>query len=123
MEARSLFDYREVVGPGIIEELTILASHLTARSIKMVSSTKVGGGVAEMLHRIVPLLNELGIQTTWDVINGDEAFFNITKRFHNALQGYKDTFKKSVFTTYLTYNEKNYHELDFDEDLIVIHDP
>jgi trehalose synthase len=123
MEARSLFDYREVVGPGIIEELTILASHLTDRSMKMVSSTKVGGGVAEMLHRIVPLLNELGIQTTWDVINGDEAFFNITKRFHNALQGYKDTFRKSVFNTYLTYNEKNNHELDLDEDLIVIHDP
>jgi trehalose synthase len=123
MKAPTLFDYEEVVGPGIIEELTLLASHLTARSIKMVNSTKVGGGVAEMLHRIVPLLNELGIQTTWDVIKGDEAFFNITKRFHNALQGHEDNFKKAVFNTYLTYNEKNNDELGFDEDLIVIHDP
>jgi trehalose synthase len=122
-EEPSLFDYREVVGPGIIEELTILASHLSSRSIKMVSSTKVGGGVAEMLHRIVPLLNELGIQTTWDVIKGDDTFFNITKRFHNALQGYKDHFNKAAFNTYLAYNEKNNDELDFDEDLIVIHDP
>ncbi|MFW6147752.1 MAG: glycosyltransferase [Thermodesulfobacteriota bacterium] len=119
----TLFDYIDVVGPGIIDELTILASHLTGRSLKMVSSTKVGGGVAEMLHRIVPLLNELGIETTWDVIKGDDTFFNITKRFHNALQGHKDRFTKKLFDTYLSYNEKNSDELDFDEDLIVIHDP
>jgi trehalose synthase len=123
MKEATLFDYRDVVGPGVIEELTILASHLTGRSIKMVSSTKVGGGVAEMLHRIVPLLNELGIETTWHVIKGDEAFFSITKRFHNALQGYKDRFNKALFDAYLGYNEINNDELDFDEDLIIIHDP
>lgn len=123
MNEPTLFDYRDVVGPGIIEELTILASYLAGRSIKMVSSTKVGGGVAEMLHRIVPLLNELGIETTWDVIQGDETFFTITKRFHNALQGYRDRFSKALFDTYLHYNEKNNAELDFKEDIIVIHDP
>lgn len=123
MKAPTLFDYKEVVGPDIIEELTILASHLADRSIKMVNSTAVGGGVAEMLHCIVPLLNELGIQVTWDVIQGDQTFFDITKRFHNALQGQEDYFKEDVFNTYLAYNEKNNDEIDFDEDLIVIHDP
>lgn len=121
--AASLFDYRGVVGPDIIEELTILASHVGNRSIKMVNSTAVGGGVAEMLHRIVPLLNELGIQTTWDVIQGDEDFFEITKRFHNAMQGKDEYFEEEVFKTYLAYNEKNNSSMDFDEDLIVIHDP
>jgi trehalose synthase len=118
-----LFDYKEVVGPDIVEELTILASHVGNRSIKMVNSTAVGGGVAEMLRRIVPLLNELGIQTQWKVIKGDEQFFEITKAFHNALQGKEEYFKEDVFETYLACNEKNYDEMDFDEDLIVIHDP
>ncbi|MBW2018838.1 MAG: glycosyltransferase [Deltaproteobacteria bacterium] len=123
MTAPTLFDYKEVVGPDIIEELTILASHVGNRSIKMVNSTAVGGGVAEMLHRIVPLLNDMGIQTKWDVIKGDDEFFEITKTFHNALQGKEEYFHEDVFKTYLAYNEKNNDEMDFDEDLIVIHDP
>lgn len=118
----TLFDYREAVGPDIIEELTILASHVGNRSIKMVNSTAVGGGVAEMLRRVVPLLNEMGIQTAWDVIEGDEEFFEITKRFHNALQGQEDDFQKEVFEAYLANNEKN-NKTDFGEDLVVVHDP
>ena len=123
MAAPTLFDYRKVVGRDIIEELTILASHVGDRSIKMVNSTAVGGGVAEMLRRVVPLLNEMGIQTTWDVIEGNEEFFEITKRFHNALQGQEDDFRKETLETYLACNERNHKKLRFDEDLIVIHDP
>jgi trehalose synthase len=123
MSAPSLFDYREVVGPDIIEELTVLASHVGGRSIKMVNSTAVGGGVAEMLRRVVPLLNELGIQVEWSVIKGDEPFFEITKAFHNALQGQEERFSEKVFHTYLEYNEMNFRAMSFDQDLIVIHDP
>lgn len=123
MTDSTLFDYRQVVGPDIIEELTILASHVEDRSIKMVNSTATGGGVAEMLRRIVPLLNEMGVQVTWDVIKGDEAFFNITKRFHNALQGQEDLFEEETLQAYLDMNRMNYEEMDFEEDLIVIHDP
>jgi trehalose synthase len=123
MTGHTLSDYEEVVGSDVIEELTILASHVGKRSMKMVSSTAVGGGVAEMLHRIVPFLNEMGIQAKWDVIKGDDEFFEITKAFHNALQGKEVHFEEDVFKTYLDYNEMNYNELDFDEDLIVIHDP
>jgi len=89
----------------------------------MVNSTAVGGGVAEMLHRVVPLLNELGIETRWEVIKGGADFFDITKAFHNALQGKEEYFEQEVFKTYLAYNEMNYQEMSFDEDLIVIHDP
>ncbi len=123
MTIPTLFDYEDVVGPDIVEELTILASHVGSRSVKMVNSTAVGGGVAEMLHRVVPLLNELGIRTEWGVIKGDEKFFEITKAFHNALQGREEYFDQDVFNTYLAYNEKNYNEMDFHEDLVVIHDP
>jgi trehalose synthase len=123
MVAPTLLDYKEVVGPAIIEELTILASHVGNRSIKMVNSTAVGGGVAEMLRRIVPLLNELGIQVQWEVIKGDERFFEITKAFHNALQGKEEHFDEDMLGAYLACNEENNREMSFDQDLIVIHDP
>jgi trehalose synthase len=123
MFAPTLLDYKEVVGPAIIEELTILASHVGNRSIKMVNSTAVGGGVAEMLRRIVPLLNELGIQVQWEVIKADEPFFEITKEFHNALQGKEGRFTDDAFKIYLAGNEDNNRKMSFDQDLIVIHDP
>lgn len=123
MSIPKLADYKAVVGRDVVEELYILASHVGDRSIKMVNSTAVGGGVAEMLHRVVPLLNELGVRTRWDVIKGGADFFDITKAFHNALQGKEEQFQKAEFETYLAYNEMNYREIDFDEDLIVIHDP
>ena len=123
MSIPKLSDYKEVVGRDVVGELYTLASHVGNRSVKMVNSTAVGGGVAEMLHRVVPLLNELGIETKWEVIKGGADFFDITKAFHNALQGKEDHFEQDLFDTYLAYNEMNYRQMSFEEDLIVIHDP
>ncbi|MGD8503616.1 MAG: glycosyltransferase [Syntrophobacterales bacterium] len=123
MSIPRLSDYKDVVGTDVVGELYTLASHVGNRSVKMVNSTAVGGGVAEMLHRVVPLLNELGIDTGWEVIKGGADFFDITKAFHNALQGKEEHFEQEVFNTYLAYNEMNFQEMSFDEDLIVIHDP
>ncbi len=123
MTVPTLLDYKEVVGPAVIEELTILASHVGNRSIKMVNSTAEGGGVAEMLRRLVPLLDELGIQVQWDVIEGTEEFFEITKSFHNALQGKDERFSEEDLEAYLACNEENNGKMTFEEDLIVIHDP
>jgi trehalose synthase len=123
MSIPKLSDYRSVVGRQVIEELYVLASHVGNRSIKMVNSTAVGGGVAEMLHRVVPLLNELGVTVRWEVIKGGEDFFDITKAMHNALQGQDVFFPPAAFDTYLAYNEINSQQMVFDEDLIVIHDP
>ena len=123
MSIPRLSDYKDVVGRDVVGELYTLASHVGNRSIKMVNSTAVGGGVAEMLHRVVPLLNELGIETKWEVIKGGADFFDITKAFHNALQGKEGYFGRDIFDTYLAYNEMNYEQMSFEEDLIVIHDP
>ncbi len=119
----TLADYVDVVGPDIIEELTILAAHAGTRSIKMVNSTAVGGGVAEMLHRVVPLLTELGIPVEWDVIEGNDRFFEVTKSFHNALQGNPLRLSDEDFQAYLGCNEANASRMTFDQDLVVIHDP
>ncbi|MFZ2009673.1 MAG: hypothetical protein WAU76_06660, partial [Candidatus Sulfotelmatobacter sp.] len=78
-------DYKGIVGAADIEELRFLARELKGKTVKMVNSTAVGGGVAEMLNQLVPLLNELEVNTHWEVITGGNDFFEVTKAFHNAL--------------------------------------
>ncbi|MEE9515110.1 MAG: glycosyl transferase family 1, partial [Candidatus Brocadiales bacterium] len=85
-------EYADVVGESVIEELFILAERFGGRTVQNVNSTAVGGGVAEILNRMVPLLNELGVSTTWDVIKGGEHFFQVTKKIHNALHACKVEF-------------------------------
>src|ERR1700730_5248159 len=82
-----LEDYAPIVGEPEILELRELARRLAGRRVKMVNSTAVGGGVAEILNRLVPLIKEVGLPTQWDVITGGEKFFHVTKAFHNALHG------------------------------------
>ena len=118
-----LDDYASIVGAAAIRELRTHAKVVRNKSIKMVNSTAVGGGVAEMLDRLVPLLNELEVKTTWDVISGGEDFFEVTKAFHNALQGGEYHLTPDAQETFLRYNEQNRQKMEFGEDLIVIHDP
>src|SRR5215470_6947336 len=82
-----LQDYESVVGADTIHELHIVADRIRHKRLQNINSTPVGGGVAEILTRMVPILRELGVDTAWDVIKGDRAFFNVTKAFHNALHG------------------------------------
>ena len=89
----------------------------------MVNSTAVGGGVAEMLDRLVPLLAELEVTTNWDVITGGADFFAVTKAFHNALQGGEYDLTQAAKEVFLRYNEQNRQRMKFTEDLVVIHDP
>ncbi|PYX18474.1 MAG: hypothetical protein DMG82_28425, partial [Acidobacteria bacterium] len=85
--APHLDDYLAIVGAAELDELRFLARELKGKTMKMVNSTAVGGGVAEMLNRLVPLLGELEVTTHWDVITGGNDFFEVTKAFHNALHG------------------------------------
>src|SRR5437763_5255489 len=82
-----LQDYAAIVGEPEILELRELARRLAGRRVKMINSTAVGGGVAEILNRLIPLMNELGLEAHWEVVKGGEAFFHATKQFHHALQG------------------------------------
>src|SRR5207253_7468824 len=91
-----LENYAEVVGAGEIEELRALAKPLRGRSIEMINSTAVGGGVAEILNRLVPLAEELDLGIRWEVMQGAEEFFDVTKSFHNALHGEQFLDRKST---------------------------
>ena len=80
-------EYAPIVGQGLIDELHLLGKHLKGKSIQNINSTAVGGGVAEILARMVPLMKQLEVEARWDVIKGNEKFFMITKKLHNALHG------------------------------------
>jgi trehalose synthase len=118
-----LDDYISVLGRAEINELRTMAARLGRRSVQMVNSTAVGGGVAEMLNRIVPLMQELELGVRWDVITGGEDFFAITKAFHNALHGGSYDLPDDSFKTFLAYTEQNRTRLQFDSEFTVIHDP
>ncbi len=118
-----LDDYKDMVGQSVIEELRVLSEHLKGASIKNVNSTAVGGGVAEILHRMVPLLRELGLDARWDVIKGGERFFQITKNIHNALHGADASVSADDFEYLLETNRSNFDNIACDCDVMFIHDP
>ena len=121
--ASPLIDYQNIVGPDIIEELHVVAQRVRHRRLQNINSTPVGGGVAEILTRMVPLLNELGVETTWDVIKGDQAFFNVTKAFHNALHGKTEEITDEMLEVYRANTEMNLQAMHFTGDVILVHDP
>ena len=118
-----LDDYRAVLGDPEVAELQALAAPLQGRTVQMVNSTAVGGGVAEILTRLVPILQELGLAIRWDVITGGNDFFEITKAFHNALHGGPYDMPPESFEIFLAYNEQNLARLQMEGELTVIHDP
>ena len=119
----SLDDYAPVVGPSEIGEIRALAQRLSGKSVQMVNSTAVGGGVAEILNRLVPLLSDIGLPCRWDVITGGNDFFEVTKAFHDALHGAPCDLSERAFELFLSYNDQNLSHLSFDADFVVIHDP
>ncbi len=118
-----LEDYAGLLDAGEIEELRALAKPLRGRSIEMINSTAVGGGVAEILNRLVPLAEELDLNIRWDVMTGDDDFFQVTKAFHNALHGGTYNLRPGDFDIFLQCNEKNRARLPLDAEFMVIHDP
>lgn len=118
-----LDDYIPVVGAPEIEEMRALARRLEGRTVKMVNSTAMGGGVAEILNRLIPLMQDVGVATRWEVITGGDDFFEVTKGFHNALHGVPYEARPQAFEIFDAYQEQNLAQMRFDEDFIVIHDP
>ncbi len=119
----SLSDYEPIVGTQTLEELRLLAGQLHGKTIQHINSTAVGGGVAEILHRLIPLLKEIGVESCWDVIKGGERFFWATKKFHNALHGSPEEITKEVFDVYLRGTEEYLKETPLKGDILFIHDP
>lgn len=120
----SLLDqYRGVAPNGTVEFLRHLSRQVEGTSMLHVNSTRYGGGVAEILHRLLPLLDELGVRTRWEVLQGTDLFYGTTKSFHNALQGTRQTITREMYEAYLECNRVNAKRLNLDSDVAMIHDP
>ena len=115
--------YREVAPKGAVDLVYKLAKRLKGRSILHVNSTRLGGGVAEILHRFIPMFKELGIRADWGVIEGSPLFYKTTKSFHNALQGRREIIVSEMYDEYKKVNKKNARDISFDAEIVVIHDP
>jgi trehalose synthase len=118
--------YSEICGPDVIDQLRQLVVPLKGAKVIHVNSTREGGGVAEILAKLVPLKMELGIDVSWEVIEGNAEFFRCTKGFHNALQGNKVEIPQSLLENYENTNRKNAEGLRDkleEADIVFIHDP
>jgi len=115
--------YEHLVGSRTLHALEALARKLRGHRIVMVNTTKTGGGVAEILHRVVVILNELGIETSWEVMEGDDRFFGVTKKMHNALHGQGQPLTDEDRDIYRERTRREAERLALDGDLILIHDP
>jgi trehalose synthase len=116
-------DYVPIVGEAVTDELRLLADRLRGTTVCHVNSTPVGGGVAEILTQMVPLLNQLGVPTEWHVIKGGDRFFAVTKKFHNALHGVSQEITDDDFVVYRSTQEDNLTQLNLDNDIVFVHDP
>ena len=121
--APHLADYEPIIGKSLLDELRFVAHPLIGKRVKMVNSTAMGGGVAEMLSRLVPLLDELEVKTSWELMTGDNDFFEVTKSFHNALHGEELSLTQQARDIFLLNTERNRQRMSFDDDFVVIHDP
>ncbi len=121
-----LEDYAQVTGTDVIAQLRQLAAPLEGAKVVHVNSTRTGGGVAEILTKLIPLTRELGIDTHWEVITGESEFFECTKGMHNTLQGNRIPLGDNLLKAYEDTNARNAEMLRptvEDADYVFIHDP
>jgi trehalose synthase len=120
---KSLADYTHLAGRPLVEEIRELAAELEGLRVLHLSATAFGGGVAEILYALVPLMNDAGISAEWQVMLGREEFYNVTKRLHNALQGNPDSLSADEWKVFERYSALNATEVEGGWDVIIVHDP
>ena len=122
---RSLNDYVVAVKEECIQELRELAKPLYGARVLHINATATGGGVAEILKALVPLMRDLGINAEWRVLQGADEFYEVTKAMHNGLQGMPIRLKSNMKKTWLEYNGLNADLLNSQGayDFVVVHDP
>ena len=120
---KTLDDYRPVIGDDRVDEIRELAKDLAGARVLHVNATSFGGGVAEILNTLVPLMIDAGLQADWQVIRASDEFYNVTKAMHNSLQGMFIDWTPEMRDIWLRQNALNAELFDERYDFVVIHDP
>jgi len=116
-------DYIDIVGEKTVALIYKKASKLYNRHVININSTFQGGGVAEILSRLVPMMNNVGVDAGWRILHGNPAFFEITKKFHNALQGGEINLSAMKKKIYLEVNQEFSVYTHLNHDCVFLHDP
>jgi trehalose synthase len=119
---KALADYTTIASRGLMEQIRALAEPLASKRVLHLSATAFGGGVAEILYTLVPLMREAGLATEWRVIYGQDEFFDVTKAIHNALQGNPRSLTPEEQDVYRRYNRENADALADEFDFVIVHD-
>jgi trehalose synthase len=119
---KALADYTTIASRGLMEQIRALAEPLAGKRVLHLSATAFGGGVAEILYTLVPLMREAGLATEWRVIYGQDEFFDVTKAIHNALQGNPRSLTSEEQDVYQRYNRENAEALTDEFDFVIVHD-
>jgi trehalose synthase len=120
---KALDDYRPIVGDEAMAEIEELAAPLKGARVVHVNATAFGGGVAEMLVTLVPLMRDVGLDAGWQVIEGEDEFFSVTKACHNGLQGMDIPLTEEMKDIWRRYNEMNAARFEGEYDFVIVHDP
>ena len=123
---KSLADYRSIIRRHLYDEIVELSERLGGVRVLHVNATSFGGGVAEILYTLVPLMRDVGLTAEWGVMFGAEPFFNVTKGFHNALQGADYDLTVEARAIYEEYNRQSASalaEAQEEWDVVLVHDP
>jgi len=120
---KALADYASIIERGLADEIRELAEPLAGARVLHLSSTAFGGGVAEIMYALIPLMRDVGLDVEWRVMHGEPEFFDVTKAIHNGLQGAEKTLSEADKATFERYNVLNAERLDGTYDFVVIHDP
>jgi trehalose synthase len=121
-----LNDYKKIAGKIAISQLKQLSVNLKGAKVVHVNSTREGGGVAEILNWMVILMNDLGLDARWEVVEGNDDFFEVTKAFHNGMQGNPVKLTDRMIKNYEDTLKTNFERLQpvlEDADYVIIHDP
>jgi len=114
--------YRDVAPRGTLDLLVRLAERLRGRRFVHVNASRYGGGSPELLNRLVPMMQDLGIDSAWEVIVGDPEFYAVIRALESAAAGREQEITAGMLRAYEETAAANWPKLPLDADLVMIHD-
>jgi len=115
-------DYRRVAPPGAVDIILRLAERVRGRRLLNLSGGRFGGGAAELLHALVPMMTDVGVDTGWEITGGDPGFYTTTTALRAALTGAERALTDGALGHYVEMNRVNGKKLSMEADVVLVHD-